>query len=171
MEHLFWECPIVVALWTHSGLEHLGHGLPRQTFPLFLINCLLRMTQRAEIMALVALLWRIWKSRNWVSFEGKLILIPQLMRQYHQQLHERVSLPEDRLAPDRHPLQHNLEVVDLTYVVMWDEAVRADSHSVGGLIIKDGGGPVLLARGMVFEDVVNPLVVDTIVLREPIQWC
>ncbi|CAL1383989.1 unnamed protein product [Linum trigynum] len=36
MEHLFLDCPVARALWTQSNLDHLGEGLPRHTFPLFM---------------------------------------------------------------------------------------------------------------------------------------
>ncbi|CAL1406331.1 unnamed protein product [Linum trigynum] len=122
-------------------------------------------------MALVVLLWRIWKSRNWAAFEGKQFLIPQLMRQYHQQLHKWVSIPDDRLVQDQVPLQRNLGEVGPSIVCIWDGAVCVGSHSAGGLILKDDGGSVVLARDMVFKNIVEPLLVETIVLREATQWC
>ncbi|CAL1382286.1 unnamed protein product [Linum trigynum] len=94
------------------------------------------------------------------------------MRQYHQQLHEWVSLPEDRLNPHRVPQQ--LPVEDGTsrsVVCMWDGAVSANSHSTAGLILKDEGGNVLLAKGVFFPNIVDPLVAETLGLREGIQWC
>ncbi|CAL1395838.1 unnamed protein product [Linum trigynum] len=80
MEHLFLYCPVARALWDYSGLEYLGEGLPRHTFPLFLKRLLGLIHQPSVVMAVVAILWRIWRSRNWVVFEGKQFEIPALMR-------------------------------------------------------------------------------------------
>ncbi|CAL1376453.1 unnamed protein product [Linum trigynum] len=71
MEYLFLHCPVARALLDHSGLDHLGQGLPRHTFPLFLKKLMLLLAQPNLFLAVVPLLWRIWRSRNWVVFEGK----------------------------------------------------------------------------------------------------
>ncbi|CAL1362297.1 unnamed protein product [Linum trigynum] len=83
MEHLFLEYPVARALWDFAGLEYLGQGLPRHTFPLFLKRLLLIIHQSPLFMVVAAVLWRIWRSRNWVVFEGKQFGFPALMRQYH----------------------------------------------------------------------------------------
>ncbi|CAL1391706.1 unnamed protein product [Linum trigynum] len=56
-------------------------------------------------------------------------------------------------------------------VCMWNSAVCVGSHSAGGLIVKDSGGTVVAAKGLVFEGVVDPLVVETISLREALHCC
>ncbi|CAL1377510.1 unnamed protein product [Linum trigynum] len=102
LEHMFLECPVARALWDHSRLAHLGEDLPRHTFPLFLKKLLAVVHSPALVMSVVAVLWRIWRSRNWVVFEGKQFGIPALMRQFHQQVQEWLSLPRDQtdqLAP------------------------------------------------------------------------
>ncbi|CAL1360111.1 unnamed protein product [Linum trigynum] len=95
MEHLFLDCPVARALWAQFGLDYLGEGLPRHTFPLFLKKLLSIIHQPSQFMAVVAVLWRIWRSRNWFVFEGKQFEIPALMRQYNQQVGEWLSLPSD----------------------------------------------------------------------------
>ncbi|CAL1362037.1 unnamed protein product [Linum trigynum] len=85
MEHLFLYCTVARVLWDYSGLEYLGEGLPRHTFPLFLKRLLVLIHQPSVVMAVVAVLWRIWRSRNWVVFEGKQFGILAPMRQFHQQ--------------------------------------------------------------------------------------
>ncbi|CAL1357242.1 unnamed protein product [Linum trigynum] len=94
------------------------------------------------------------------------------MRQYHQQLHEWVSLPKDRLDLNQHPLQQSLDLGgSFSVICMWDGAVCADSHSTGGLILKDERDFVVFVLGLFFEVMDDPLVVETIALREAIQWC
>ncbi|CAL1383715.1 unnamed protein product [Linum trigynum] len=79
LEHLFLDCPVARALWDHSVLAHLGEGLPRHSFPLFLKKLLALVHQPILFMSVVAVFWRIWHSRNWVVFDGKQFGIPALM--------------------------------------------------------------------------------------------
>ncbi|CAL1376352.1 unnamed protein product [Linum trigynum] len=103
MKHLFLDCPVARALWTQSDLDHLGEGLPRHTFPLFLKKLLAILQQPSQFMGVIAILWKIWRSRNWVVFEGKQFGILALMRQYHQQVGEWLSLPNDPRRPSLSP--------------------------------------------------------------------
>ncbi|CAL1401360.1 unnamed protein product [Linum trigynum] len=96
MEHLFLYCPVARALWDYSGLDYVREGLPCHTFPLFLKKLMALVHQAQLFMAVVAVLWRIWRSRNWVVFEGKQFGFPALMRQFHQQYEEWVRLPVDK---------------------------------------------------------------------------
>ncbi|CAL1397909.1 unnamed protein product [Linum trigynum] len=104
MEHLFLYCPVARALWDYSGLEYLGEGLPRHTFSLFLKRLLGLIHQPSVVMAVVAILWRIWRSRNWVVFEGKQFGIPALMRQFYQQYEEWMDLPADQTPMVQAPI-------------------------------------------------------------------
>ncbi|CAL1401222.1 unnamed protein product [Linum trigynum] len=136
LEHLFLYCPVAQALWDYSGLASLGEGLPKHTFPLFLKRLLDLINQPSVLMAVIAILWRIWRSRNWVVFEGKQFDFPALMRQYSQQYEEWVGLPVDRGPPSRvsPPTQPAL-VGEGTLVCMWDGATRRGSHSSGGFVV------------------------------------
>ncbi|CAL1407657.1 unnamed protein product [Linum trigynum] len=121
MEHLFLECPVARALWDYAGLEYLGQGLPRHTFPLFLKKLMALIHQSQLVMAVVALLWRIWRSRNWVVFEGKQFGLPDLMRQFHQQYQEWISLPVDRSPRTIPPALHSGGSVNpCPFVCQWD---------------------------------------------------
>ncbi|CAL1356401.1 unnamed protein product [Linum trigynum] len=125
-----------MALWDQSGLEYIGQGLPSQTFPLFLKRVMLLIHQPQLFMAIVALLWSIWRSRNWVVFEGKQFGFPALMRQFHQQYQEWISLSLGRCQRLAIPLPQSLGVA------------KNGSHSAGGMVILSRGGAVLLARGI-----------------------
>ncbi|CAL1407013.1 unnamed protein product [Linum trigynum] len=151
MEHMFLYCPVARALRDYSGLEYLGEGLPWHTFPLFL-KCLLALIhQPAVVMAVVAALWRIWRSRNRVVFEGKQFGIPALMRQFHQQFEEWVGLPVDQTPRVQIlMMQPTTQVGDSHLVCMWDGATRSGSHSAGGMVLFDPERTLLLARGSSF---------------------
>ncbi|CAL1370686.1 unnamed protein product [Linum trigynum] len=56
-------------------------------------------------------------------------------------------------------------------VCRWDGATKSGSHSAGGMIILHQAGLVILARGIQFPDLDDPMVVELLVLREAILWC
>ncbi|CAL1356788.1 unnamed protein product [Linum trigynum] len=172
MEHLFLYCPVARALWDYSGLECLGEGLPPHTFPLFLNRLLGLIRQPSVVLAVVAVLWRIWRSRNWVVFEGKQFGISALMRQFHQQYEEWVSLSSDQASRVPIPLmQPTAHVGDSHLVCMWDGATKGGSHSAGGIVLFDSARTLLLARGVQFSQMDDPGMVELLVLREAIVWC
>ncbi|CAL1388801.1 unnamed protein product [Linum trigynum] len=125
-------------------------------------------------MRVVSILWRIWRSRNWVVFEGKQYGFPALMRQFSQQVEEWVGLPLEAsspliLIPERN---HAGSVEpDNGIVCHWDGATRKGSHSAGGWVLYDGMGNVLLASGVQFPGMDDPAVVELLVLREAVLWC
>ncbi|CAL1411430.1 unnamed protein product [Linum trigynum] len=171
MEHLFLDCPVAHALWDLSGLEHLGQGLPRHTFPLFLKRLMNIVNQAPLLMKVVAILWRIWRSRNWVVFEGKQYGIPVLMRQFHQQFEEWDSLAAVRLPNPCAPLMgHQSSGVHSRVSCRWDGATRAGSHSAGGMVIVDDKGATVWAAGIQFPHIDAPPVVELLALREAILW-
>ncbi|CAL1404858.1 unnamed protein product [Linum trigynum] len=172
MEHLFLYCPVAQALWDYSGLDYLGEGLPRHTFPLFLKRLLGLINQPSVVMAVVAILWRIWRSRNWVVFEGKQFGIPTLMRQFNQQYEEWVGLPTDQAPRTPIPIMHSTtNVSDSHLVCMWDGATKGGSHSTGGMVFFYPMRTLLLAREVKFSQMDDPVVVELLVLREAIIWC
>ncbi|CAL1397819.1 unnamed protein product [Linum trigynum] len=172
LEHLFLYCPVARALWDCSGLDYLGEALPRQTFPLFLKKLLALINQPTVFMAVVAILWRIWRSRNWVVFEGKQFGIPVLMRQFVQQFEEWVRLPKETVArpiqsdPGQQPL-----VGPPRMVCRWDGATKAGSHSAGGVVLFHPFGEIAMVRGYHFPGIDNPQVVELLALREAVGWC
>ncbi|CAL1374602.1 unnamed protein product [Linum trigynum] len=170
MEHLFLDCPVARALWGFSGMEHLGEGLPRQTFPLFLKRLLGLIQSPGLFMAIVCLLWRIWRSRNWVVFEGKQFGFPALMRQFHQQYEEWVSLsPAVGARQARSP---RVSVGgDSRVVCMWDGATKLGSHSAGGMVLMTPARGIMLVKGYQLQGIDDPMVVELLVLREAIVWC
>ncbi|CAL1408755.1 unnamed protein product [Linum trigynum] len=172
MEHLFLDCPVARALWGYSGLEYLGEGLPRQTFPVFLKKLMALVSEPKLLMRVVAVLWRIWRSRNWVVFEGKQYGFPALMRQLSQQVEEWVGLPRDATQPRREGIgQSGLLNPGAGIVCQWDGATRKGSHSAGGWVLYDMAGAVFLASGIQFPGIDEPAVVELLLLREAIFWC
>ncbi|CAL1372026.1 unnamed protein product [Linum trigynum] len=169
LEHLFLECPVVRALRDYAGLEYLGQGLSRHTFPLFLKRLLNIIQQEHLFMAVTAVLWRIWRSRNWVVFDGKQFGFPALMRQYHQQYQEWISLPVSRSQGGAVPQAG--EVPHCPLSCLWDGATRATSHSARGMVVQDHLGGILIARGFQFAGIEDPLVAEALALREAILWC
>ncbi|CAL1406389.1 unnamed protein product [Linum trigynum] len=84
-------------------------------------------------MTVVAILWRIWRSRIWVVFEGKQFGIPALMRQQYE---EWVGLPVDQQPRmSFQVIQPGTRVDDSRLVCMWDGATRRGSHSAGGMVL------------------------------------
>ncbi|CAL1401608.1 unnamed protein product [Linum trigynum] len=123
-------------------------------------------------MVVVAVLWRIWRSQNWVVLEGKQFGIPVLLCQFHQQYQEWVRLPVDlclRAAPPLGVLGN----ANLSHSItcMWDGLTSSGSHSAGGIVIKDFTGHVLLVRGVQFPGMDDPMVAELLVLREAVCWC
>ncbi|CAL1397907.1 unnamed protein product [Linum trigynum] len=123
-------------------------------------------------MAVVAVLWRIWRSRNWVVFEGKQVGIPALMRQFHQQYEEWVSLPKESCISLPNPQSApDPPVNGSSLVCLWDGATRNGSHSAGGMVLLGLGREVLWAQGYQFPGVDAPSVAELLCLRESMRWC
>ncbi|CAL1406463.1 unnamed protein product [Linum trigynum] len=172
MEHLFLDCLVARALWVQSGLEYLGEGLPRHSFPFFLKKLFSILHQPSQYMLVTAILWRIWKSRNWVVFEGKQFGVQALMRQYNQQVNEWLRLPPDPKAPMLAVQPSPLVTVEAEGpVCRWDGAVRKGSHAAGGMVVLCEAGVVLWAAGFHFPFMDDPVVAELLTLREAIQWC
>ncbi|CAL1377979.1 unnamed protein product [Linum trigynum] len=101
-------------------------------------------------MAVVSVLWRIWRSRNWVVFEGKQFGFPALMRQFSQQYEEWVGLPADEppmLSPPMVP-QSGVPSQAAGVACQWDGATRKGSYSAGGMVLLSPSGDVLMAKGI-----------------------
>ncbi|CAL1400646.1 unnamed protein product [Linum trigynum] len=173
MEHLFLDCPVARALWGLSRLEYLGEGLPRHTFPLFLKRLMALIQQPPLFMAVVAVLWRIWRSRNWVVFEGKQFGFPALMRQFSQQYEEWVGLPVEvpSMPPPPTVPRSDGPGQAAGFTCQWDGATRKGSHPAGGMVLLSSSGDVLMAQGIQISGIDDPVVVELLVLREAIAWC
>ncbi|CAL1377149.1 unnamed protein product [Linum trigynum] len=162
MEHFFLDYPVARVLWDYSSLGYLGEGLPQHTFPMFLKRLMALIHQPDLFMAVVAILWRIWSSRNWVVFQGKQFGFPALMRHFHQQYEEWVRLPRDRIPRTVPPAAvppgtHQVGLAGEDSVVcMWDGAVRRGSHSAGGMVLLTPTGGVWLVRGVQFPCMDDP---------------
>ncbi|CAL1375500.1 unnamed protein product [Linum trigynum] len=153
-------------------MEYLGEGLPRHTFPLFLKRLLALVDNPTLFMAVVAILWRIWRSQNWVVFEGNQFGIPALMRQFHQQYEEWVSLSTGPVPTSIMPARVSLNPAgDNRVVCLWDGATKRGSHSAGGMVLLNPDRAILLAKGVQFQSMDDPMIVELLVLREAIVWC
>ncbi|CAL1409606.1 unnamed protein product [Linum trigynum] len=125
--------------------------------------------QPSLFMAVIAILWRIWKSRNWLVFEGKPFGFSTPMCQIHQQYEEWMRLTVDRaprvVASVSQHLPHPLGPCGLFGVVCrWDGATREGSHSAGGMVVLDSDDRVLMAKGVQFYSIDDPLVVEVLAL-------
>ncbi|CAL1412862.1 unnamed protein product [Linum trigynum] len=54
---------------------------------------------------------------------------------------------------------------------MWDGATKGGSHSAGGMVLFGPARTLLLDRGVQFDQMDDPAVVELLVLREAIIWC
>ncbi|CAL1382520.1 unnamed protein product [Linum trigynum] len=54
---------------------------------------------------------------------------------------------------------------------MWDGATKGGSHSAGGMVLLGPDRTLLLARGVQFPQLDDPMMVELLVLREAIVWC
>ncbi|CAL1389956.1 unnamed protein product [Linum trigynum] len=173
LEHLFLDCRVARELWGAADLEHIGEGLPRSSFPLFLKKVLALIHQPTLFLAVVAILWRISRSRNWVVFECKQYSVAALMRQFLQQYEEWVRLPVDTpgMAPvvpeTDFPTQEGVPGL----ICGWDGATRRGSHSAGGVVLMGPNREIHMANGFQFPVIDDPLVVELLALREAVRWC
>ncbi|CAL1405070.1 unnamed protein product [Linum trigynum] len=123
-------------------------------------------------MAVVAILWRIWRSRNWVVFEEKQFGIQVLMRQFVQQYEEWIRLPARSISQGPPPSSDRANTdSDPRMICRWDGATRRGSHSAGGMVLVYPTGGISLAAGVQFPVIDDPMVVELLVLREAVIWC
>ncbi|CAL1356443.1 unnamed protein product [Linum trigynum] len=94
------------------------------------------------------------------------------MRQFHQQYEEWVSLPMDRVVPPHiHSIRPGAPSADLRVVCCWDGATRRGAPSAGVMVLMNAAREVLLAKGVQFPGLVDPMVIELLTLREAIDWC
>ncbi|CAL1395295.1 unnamed protein product [Linum trigynum] len=129
-------------------------------------------TQHSLFMAVVVVLCRIWRSRNWVVFDGKQFSIPALMRQFNQRLQEWVTLSVDTLVQSASPSINSIGPGGSTLAIcMWDGTTCRGSHSAGKMVILGPDREVLSVAGIQIPLIDDPMVVECPVLREAILWC
>ncbi|CAL1367109.1 unnamed protein product [Linum trigynum] len=54
---------------------------------------------------------------------------------------------------------------------MWDGVTQSGSHSAGGMVLMTPAREILLANGVQFSCIADPMVVELLVLREAVCWC
>ncbi|CAL1410178.1 unnamed protein product [Linum trigynum] len=95
------------------------------------------------------------------------------MRQYHQQVGEWLSLPNDPRLPSLSPPSTSATGLGAAGgpVCRWDGAVRLGSHSAGGFVLLNEAGAIIWAAGVQFPLLEDPMVAEILTLREAIRWC
>ncbi|CAL1393497.1 unnamed protein product [Linum trigynum] len=56
-------------------------------------------------------------------------------------------------------------------VCMWDGATRSGSHAAGGMVLITPAKVILLAKGVQFHSIDDPMVVELLLMQEAIGWC
>ncbi|CAL1372559.1 unnamed protein product [Linum trigynum] len=56
-------------------------------------------------------------------------------------------------------------------VCHFDGAVRSESHGAVGFVIRDDNGGVLMVRGISYEGLVDPMVIELMAFRDALRWC
>ncbi|CAL1393166.1 unnamed protein product [Linum trigynum] len=94
------------------------------------------------------------------------------MRQFTQPYEEWVRLPVDKPFQAPAAADHQPDHVGLPVVICgWDGATRRGSHSAGGVVLMTPNRDILMATGVQFPVIDDPLVVELLVLREAVLWC
>ncbi|CAL1409682.1 unnamed protein product [Linum trigynum] len=176
LEHLFLQCPVARNLWADSGLEGIQVGLPGENMGIFLRRLLEKVTNEEVIMRLVSLLWRMWKSRNWMVFEGCQYTREVLRNQWMVQVEEwqrgtRIAEARSQTQGVRMPVDPERPPLGVSWVCSFDGAVSQASHSAVGIVLKGADGVVVSAVGKGWAGVMDPMLVELLALREAILWC
>ncbi|CAL1362457.1 unnamed protein product [Linum trigynum] len=95
------------------------------------------------------------------------------MRQFHQQYQEWISLPTDRIQCIAIPLAQSLGAGTIhRSSVDGMEILNVDPTQLEEcLSLNQGEGALLLARGIEFSVIDDPMVVELLVLRETFLLC
>ncbi|CAL1383383.1 unnamed protein product [Linum trigynum] len=177
LEHLFLSCRVAVDLWNRSGVTGVDGMAGVSNFALFFRSMVEQDDGTERIVRMVALLWRIWKSRNWVVFEHIQYDLTCLVRQFEMQVREWMAFVQPEQVPvlqrrissgGRGPVQLHLALPFSCYV---DGAVAPGSHGAGGLVIRDGMGRVCMVKGFYYAGIVDPFLVELVAFRDAVQWC
>ncbi|CAL1372198.1 unnamed protein product [Linum trigynum] len=130
-------------------------------------------TSPFHILQYVCLLWRIWKSRNEVTFEFTQPHVCSLASQFYSQVLEFSSLlsplPLRRSLPPITPATSWVPPPEGFLKINIDAAVSASGCSFG-LVIRGSDGHVLLAIGLQHQGIVNPYLAELLALRDAISF-
>ncbi|CAL1414284.1 unnamed protein product [Linum trigynum] len=97
------------------------------------------------------MLWQIWKSHNWVVFEGVQYQIDILIRQFEVQVRERVAGTDPRrlngeVQDDRLSIINNNVAQGMNWVCYFDGAMGHGSHSAISIVLRGMDGVVVSAK-------------------------
>ncbi|CAL1399998.1 unnamed protein product [Linum trigynum] len=180
LEHMFLSCIVARALWERSGIVGGVSFSHASNFALFFRWFVEQDSSIERIVRFVAMLWRIWKSRNWVVFDHVQYAIPRLVQQYESQVKEWLSIVQpvqvqrdlSRLGGEMgggSRCSQGLGVV--AYSCFVDGAVAPGSHGAGGLVVRDAMGSVCFVQGFSYAGLVDPFLVELVAFRDAIRWC
>ncbi|CAL1410668.1 unnamed protein product [Linum trigynum] len=131
-----------------------------------------------RVVRLMCLLWRIWKGRNSVVFEGQQILPSILRQEFLHQVSEWEQLPQGdgnsvgEPSGGRGTDQPTVDAGSVDGVVCsFDGAVHDGSHAAGGVVLREAGGAVFAAQGLMFTGLQDPMLVELSTLRDAMRWC
>ncbi|CAL1375609.1 unnamed protein product [Linum trigynum] len=176
LEHMFLSCRLALELWERSGLGTSMVRQPPVNFALFLRRFFEQETNVERIIRFVALLWRIWKSRNWVVFDQVQFGMSTLVRQFEEQVREWLALIESGNYKQVQEQQGRGESGGvkglqpaMPYCCFVDGAVLDGSHGAGGMVVYDGLGRVCFVQGFRYAGLVDPFLVELVAFRDAVQ--
>ncbi|CAL1408963.1 unnamed protein product [Linum trigynum] len=185
LEHMFLSCRVAVDLWNSSGFA--GEVITPEVTNFALVlrkfieqdsgterNWVVLRKFIEQNFAFVALLWRIWKSRNWVVFDHVQYSVSTLVRQYEAQVREWLASmqpSQDQRMPGQ--VSRGLAEVGrvLSFSCFVDGAAAPGSHGEGGLVVRDAMGRVCFVQGFYYAGLVDPFIVELMAFRDAIWWC
>ncbi|CAL1380619.1 unnamed protein product [Linum trigynum] len=160
-------------LWDAAGIRGLAARLDESNFVILLRRMLEHEPSPERVCTIVAVLWRIWKARNWVVFELKQVHFAMLRQQLTFQIQEWL---QGGVLVRVDPVSSCQDVVGEEYVesgltCSFDGAVCGQSHAAFGIVIRDASRAVVLARGGHLDGAFDLSLVELIALHEAIYWC
>ncbi|CAL1383848.1 unnamed protein product [Linum trigynum] len=129
-------------------------------------------TSPFHILQCVCLLWRIWKSRNKVTFDFIQPHVRSLAKQFYNQVLEFSNLllpppPRSSLIPN-HPAATWVPSPEDFLKINVDAAVCATGCS-SGLVIRGSDGHVVLAFRLQHQGIFNPYLAELLAFRDAIS--
>ncbi|CAL1391882.1 unnamed protein product [Linum trigynum] len=164
--------PLATRLWTLVGLSNFIETAQTVNFSLRWRHVMVSETSPFHILQCVCLLWRIWKSRNKVTFEFIQPHVRSLARQFYIQVLDFSNLlppppPRNYLIPN-HPATTWVPLIEDFLKINVDAAVCATGCS-SGLVIRGSDGHVVLALGVQHQGIVNPYLAELLAFRDVIS--
>ncbi|CAL1389605.1 unnamed protein product [Linum trigynum] len=129
-------------------------------------------TSQFHILQCICLLWRIWKSRNKVTFEFIQPHVRSLARQFYNQVLEFSFLlppppPRSSLVPV-HPATTWVPPPEDFLKINVDAPVCTTGCS-SGLVFRGSDGHVVLALGLQHQGIIYPYLAELLVFRDAIS--